>query len=352
MKRAPSPSLTPQGPKRGETQDGAAHLRLTVRETMRAARIRVALTAVLLLTVIASSLAITILVERRHGEEVALTTARSIAEAVLAMRLWTAEQGGVYVPVSEAVPPNPYLDVPDRDITDDRGRRLTKVNPAYLTRLVAARLPQDKGMNIRVTSRSPLRPANRAQGWEKEALARIAAAGGRIDETSSLGAAPSGAPQFRYLRALWTEEPCLRCHGQQGYQKGDLRGGLAITFDYRPFQGVIQEHERHLFLGHALIALLSLGAVLLLGVRLLRKTRQLEKESQRIRTLEGLLPICAACKKIRRQGAKQDDPNAWVSLEHYLRDHSHARFSHGLCPECLERLYGGKTGDAGPPPTA
>ncbi len=343
-----SAPATQSPPSHTGPQAPAAQLRQAARRAARATRIRVALVALLLLAVIASSLAVTITLERHHGEEMALTTARSIADAVVAMRLWTAQQNGVYVPVSEAVPPNPYLHVPDRDITDDRGRHLTKVNPAYLTRLVAARLPGEMAMNIRVTSRSPLRPANRAQGWEEEALARIAAAGGRIDETSSLAAATPTGPRFRYMRALWTRKPCLRCHGRQGYQEGDLRGGLAITFAYQPFQEVIQEHERHLLLGHAVIALLCLAAVAFLGNQLLRQTRQLEEESQHIRVLEGLLPICAGCKKIRRQGGRQEDPSAWVSLERYLSDHSHARFSHGLCPECLERLYA--AAPAHPPP--
>lgn len=51
------------------------------------------------------------------------------------------------------------------------------------------------------------------------------------------------------------------------------------------------------------------------------------------RTLTGLLPICASCKKIR------DDQGHWNQIETYIRDRSEAEFSHGLCPECLRRLY-------------
>jgi hypothetical protein len=46
-----------------------------------------------------------------------------------------------------------------------------------------------------------------------------------------------------------------------------------------------------------------------------------------------LLPICASCKKIR------DDNGYWTQIEGYVRDHSEAEFSHGLCPECAEKLY-------------
>lgn len=73
-----------------------------------------------------------------------------------------------------------------------------------------------------------------------------------------------------------------------------------------------------------------------------RKAREAELASsnqalrdalQEIRTLRGLIPICASCKKIR------GDEGLWEQLEVYLRDNTEAEFSHGLCPDCLEKLY-------------
>jgi len=52
-----------------------------------------------------------------------------------------------------------------------------------------------------------------------------------------------------------------------------------------------------------------------------------------VRTLKGLLPICAGCKKIR------DEEGQWQPLEKYVSLHSNAEFSHGLCDECIQRLY-------------
>ena len=54
---------------------------------------------------------------------------------------------------------------------------------------------------------------------------------------------------------------------------------------------------------------------------------------EHVKTLKGLLPICTSCKKIR------DDQGYWNQLELYIRDHSEADFTHGLCPECVKRLY-------------
>ena len=73
-----------------------------------------------------------------------------------------------------------------------------------------------------------------------------------------------------------------------------------------------------------------------------RKQREKEREAlidnlktslARVRKLSGLLPICASCKKIR------DDKGYWNQIEAYIRDHSEAEFSHGICPECTRKLY-------------
>jgi PAS domain S-box-containing protein len=53
----------------------------------------------------------------------------------------------------------------------------------------------------------------------------------------------------------------------------------------------------------------------------------------KIKTLTGILPICASCKKIRDEGGE------WIAIESYVRDRSQADFSHGICPECARRLY-------------
>jgi PAS domain S-box-containing protein len=62
--------------------------------------------------------------------------------------------------------------------------------------------------------------------------------------------------------------------------------------------------------------------------------KELQKALEDINTLSGLLPICAKCKKIR------DDKGYWNSLEEYIEKHSDASFSHGMCSECSDELYG------------
>lgn len=62
--------------------------------------------------------------------------------------------------------------------------------------------------------------------------------------------------------------------------------------------------------------------------------KELKKALGRIKTLSGLIPICSSCKKIR------DDQGYWNLIETYIENHSHASFSHGICPDCIEKMYG------------
>jgi len=60
---------------------------------------------------------------------------------------------------------------------------------------------------------------------------------------------------------------------------------------------------------------------------------ELRESMAKIKTLSGLIPICASCKRIR------DDRGFWSQIEHFIRANSDAEFSHGICPECVSRLY-------------
>jgi hypothetical protein len=66
---------------------------------------------------------------------------------------------------------------------------------------------------------------------------------------------------------------------------------------------------------------------------LLRLNRELQTALAEIKSLRGILPVCASCKKIR------DEKGAWHQMEAYIQDRTDANFSHGICPDCATRLY-------------
>ncbi len=67
--------------------------------------------------------------------------------------------------------------------------------------------------------------------------------------------------------------------------------------------------------------------------KLSKTVEGLQEALSKVKLLSGLIPICASCKKIR------DDRGYWNQIEYYIREHSEAEFSHGICPECANRLY-------------
>lgn len=66
---------------------------------------------------------------------------------------------------------------------------------------------------------------------------------------------------------------------------------------------------------------------------LIRKNNELEKMLSEIKTLQGIIPICSCCKKIR------NDKGYWTQVEEYLHEHTDAAFTHGICPECRDKSY-------------
>ncbi len=71
-------------------------------------------------------------------------------------------------------------------------------------------------------------------------------------------------------------------------------------------------------------------------IRLRHLNEKLENALSEIKTLRGILPICASCKRIR------DDKGYWKQIENYLSQHTNADVSHGLCPECMDEMYRGQ----------
>lgn len=66
-----------------------------------------------------------------------------------------------------------------------------------------------------------------------------------------------------------------------------------------------------------------------------KRTQELEQALREVKVLRGFIPICASCKKIR------NDRGYWQLVEAYIREHSEAEFSHGICPDCIKKFFPG-----------
>jgi CheY-like chemotaxis protein len=109
------------------------------------------------------------------------------------------------------------------------------------------------------------------------------------------------------------------------------RASLAGVGAYLVKPPTVPEIERAITIAMARFA--DLMELRRLNAELAVRNQELQEALAKVRTLRGLLPICASCKKIR------DDQGYWQQVEVYVRDHTEAEFSHCLCPDCAKKLY-------------
>lgn len=193
---------------------------------------------------------------------VAAEGARNMFRMVELTRNWNSSHGGVYVPVSPRIQPNPYLKVPDRDVVTTGRIALTLVNPAYMTRLITQMAESKSGAIFRLTSLDPIRPQNAPDEWERSSLLKFE---NGVEETLEVTASGEGTPMLRYMAPLLVKESCLKCHAAQGYEVGDIRGGISVSQPYSPIEAATATAIRQAVVTYLVVWL----GVLLLGWALL-----------------------------------------------------------------------------------
>jgi diguanylate cyclase (GGDEF)-like protein/PAS domain S-box-containing protein len=223
---------------------------------------------------VAASLAWNLHHEGRNTLNSASAAARASINKDIIFRKWVASHGGVYVTPSERTPPNIYLNQPDRDVVTSTGKPLTLMNPAYALREMQSSFSDEYGTQSHLTSLNPLNPRNAADAWEAGALASFERGRREFMEVQQM----SGQPYLRLMRPFVVEPDCLKCHAQQGYKLGDIRGGISTSVPLKEYQ----EHERKRGAEMAL----SHGAIWLIGLVGLgfsyRRERHLDIESEKL----------------------------------------------------------------------
>ncbi len=144
---------------------------------------------------------------------------------ILLARRWNSDYGGVYVEKKPGVLSNPYLDSPN--ITTSDGKSYTMKIPIEMTKEISEYANREGAFRFHVTSLNPANPANSPDDFEKKALTRIMEGEEDVVWKEERG----NHIIYRYMGALYTEESCLKCHVEQGYGVGDLRGGISVELN-------------------------------------------------------------------------------------------------------------------------
>ncbi len=211
----------------------------------------------------------------RNTRALAMERARAFFRIIQTHRLWNAQHGGVYVPVTDKTRPNPYLSFdPSRDIITDKGVKYTKINSAYMTRLVADITKKEEGAIFHITSLRPIRPENRADEWEISSLKEFEQGTTEKLELTNI----EGQEFFRYMAPLKTKKACLKCHARHGYKEGDIRGGISVSMPAKTFVSIRKSQTLNLG-AHYLIAYLIGGITIVLYQQRVRKEAQAAQAS-------------------------------------------------------------------------
>jgi len=237
---------------------------------------------------ILGSLVWMVLADQASLDALTLQHAQSYFERDVAYRRWNASKGGIYAPIDDQTPPNPYLKkLPDRDVTTDSGLRLTLVNPACMTRQVYELIRKEKGALGHTTSLNPIRPENAPDPWEASALQAFHKG---VEEVS--GVSPiDGTRFFRFMRPLTTEQACLKCHRDQGYRLGDIRGGISISIPYQPVAAAKGSHALAMALSGLTIWLLGSVGICYSTTTVLRAVRHRTESQEKANSILRAAPV-------------------------------------------------------------
>lgn len=162
-----------------------------------------------------------------------------------AIRNWASLHGGVYVPVDSTTQPNPALShIKDRDIESALGKKLTLMNPAYMIRQLNEYFAEYYGVLGHITSKKLMRPENKADDWEFDALTQFEKGVKEVSGYSDI----AGEPHLRLMQPMLIKRSCLKCHGHQNYEVGDVRGGVGISIPMKPLlERASHQKERSVF---------------------------------------------------------------------------------------------------------
>lgn len=160
-------------------------------------------------------------------QESAREQASSYIDLITNARTWNAMHGGVWVVEGPGARSNPYLRKlgVEPDTSTVSGTALTLRNPAVMTKEMSVIADQAGKVRFHLTSLQLVNPENAPDVWERSVLERFKTDRAEVSITSD---GPDGHV-LRVMRPLVVESGCLKCHSQQGYKVGDVRGAISLT---------------------------------------------------------------------------------------------------------------------------
>ena len=183
--------------------------------------------------------------------------ARAVFRQIVLMRKWIADHGGVFVEKLPRSQPSPYL--AESEIRDRQGRRYTKETPAMVTKELAKYSKEEGLFWFHITSLKLTNPENAPDPFERRAL--LAFEQENLRELVSVETIDRQA-YLRYISPLYVEEACLKCHREQGYKVGDVRGAISVALPMDKTFTEARQNRRRMFASMLLVVGALSGAMI------------------------------------------------------------------------------------------
>lgn len=263
---------------------------------MKKSRIKYYLALLLVWTLLIVSLVVfEIFKIQKETDNIAITEARANFIKDQAIRSWVDSHAGVYVVIDSITQPNPYLShIPERDIETPLGKKLTLMNPAYMVRQLNEYLADNYGIIGHITSKKPLRAENKPDEWELKALNQFEKGIKEVSGYSPL----RGELYLRLMEPMITKQSCLNCHAHQGYEVGDIRGGVSISI---PMKLILERASQHKKRNIFIFSILWFFGFVGLTVGFIKLDSSLQKQEQ-------------AEKNLKSQNKKLDEKNQELQI--------------------------------------
>ncbi|MDH4317747.1 MAG: ATP-binding protein, partial [Desulfobulbaceae bacterium] len=176
--------------------------------------------------------------------------------------------------------------LPEYIIKTTGDKMLTLVNPEYLIRQVYELQSKKDGPLGHITSLDPIRAENLADQWESGALKAFENGISEFSEVQLI----NDQPYLRFMKPMITEQGCLQCHAVQGYELGDVRGGISVSIPLTPLEGIYAKTIIVYALVHLGLWLLGLIGIFYGASSISRSiTRLQEAESNTRAVLENMM---------------------------------------------------------------
>lgn len=265
---------------------------------------------------------------RTQTNEMAHIDAVNAFNKDMALRNWATSHGGVYMEVAGSVEPSPFLNhIKERDIETDSGRLLTLVNPATMLNLIMEEYADLYGIKGRLVGVAPLNPKNEADAWERAALEKFDRAISRTDPVTPSEieeiTASKGGDVYRMFRPMVAQKGCLKCHGFQGYEVGDVLGGVGVQVPMDNYRARFTTLLNGNAVSHGLTWLLGILGLTAWHTRSVHGIKERQKARDALDTAYADLERQVAARTRELEQAKKDAEAANEAKSKFLASMSH-----------------------------